>query len=113
MQNLQFVDAQQMHKEHPDTFDVPSQDELDNLKIDDSVKVCANHAERFWVTITEINGEKITGLIDNDLLYTNTHGLKFQDIITFFKCHIYDIWQKKEAQNANWNQKTRRKNSGI
>ena len=37
---LPFVNAVEMHKQHPDTFEVPSMKELMALKKGDFVKVC-------------------------------------------------------------------------
>ena len=59
-----FIDAQEMEKLHPDTFEAPLQSRLDEIIIHDTVKIC-NGQERFWVIITEINDQKLKGLIDN------------------------------------------------
>ena len=46
------------------------------------------NAERLWVTITNIDGSKYTGNIDNDPVYVD---LKYKDEITFTKQNIFDI----------------------
>ena len=44
---IQFVDAREVHKKYPDTFQVPSHRELKSISEGDSVKLsCAK--ERFW-----------------------------------------------------------------
>lgn len=85
-----FVDAQQMHKDNPTTFDAPSQQELDDLKVEDTVKLSLN-CERFWVEITAINGETLKGRIANDLVFDQP--FKCDDIIKFRKNHIYNIYE--------------------
>lgn len=91
MEQLQFVDAQEMSKKHPDTFEAPSIEELNDLAPDVNVKVCVE-GERFWVLITEVNGDKITGTVDNDLQRTHVHGLSLGDTINFEKKHVYGIY---------------------
>jgi len=87
---ITFVDAQEMMKNHPDTFEAPTKNELDNLKVDDSVKVCVENKERFWVTVKEINGDQIKGEVDNQLIEIN---LELGEEIEFEKRHIYSIWE--------------------
>ena len=53
-----FIDAQEQHKQSPESFDAPSNEELDNLKKGDTVKVC-NGKERFWTIILSITKDKI------------------------------------------------------
>lgn len=85
-----FVDAQQMAKEHPDTFSAPSQGELDAIKPLSIVKVCYDK-ERFWTTVLDVKGGKITGTVDNDLVLTE--DFNYDDMITFEKRHVYAIWE--------------------
>lgn len=87
-----FIDAQEMARMHPDTFGAPSADELGRIDVGDSVKVCADNVERFWVTVTELNGDCLAGIVDNNLICTDQHGLKFGDIVKFKKCNIYSIY---------------------
>ena len=85
-----FENALLMAMQNPDTFHRPSEFELNNLKIDDYVKVC-NSSERFWVKIIKINPNNIIGIVSNDLVLTHIHGLKCYDEIIFHKDNIYDI----------------------
>ena len=81
-----FTNAQTMHKKHPDTFEAPTKEELDALKVGNIVKVSHNN-ERFWVTITAIDKDIITGKVDNVLI--RPQPFKYGDIIKFKKHHIY------------------------
>ena len=85
-----LVNAQEMNKLHPLTFDYPEK-EICELKAGDSVKVC-NSKERFWVTVKEIKGDDIIGIVDNDLISVSMDKLKLGDTIGFKKENIYDIW---------------------
>ncbi len=96
IKHLQFVDAQAMRILHKGTFDAPEQAQLDALAIGDSVKVCADNIERFWVTVTQIKGRAVTGTIDNELVIVDA---RYGDSITFDKTNIYDIL-KGEYPNA-------------
>ena len=52
-----LTDVTKRHQENPDTFEIPSQEEIDNLRVQDYCKVILNDKERIWVQITD----KITG----------------------------------------------------
>jgi len=85
-----FIDAQEMAKKHPKTFDAPSWSVLDTLNKGDYVKVCPEH-ERFWVIIDEVKGNKIKGTVDNDLVCTEDHGIRLGDKLEFEKRHVYQV----------------------
>lgn len=85
----QFVNAQEMHEKNPDTFEAPTQKELDSIGINTSVKICHMN-ERFWVTITEVGKDTVTGVVDNELV--QAHPFKFGDTIQFKKHHICSIF---------------------
>ena len=90
----ELIDARQMAAKHPDTFQVPTATEIDNIMIGWLCKV-ATSEERFWVLVTEkkpigeISGEySFKGKIENEV---DTQGLKFGDEIEFYSCNIYEI----------------------
>ena len=85
-----YVNAQEMHRQHPDTFAAPSAGELAAISPGDSVKVCTGD-ERFWVTVTRVDGGHIVGTVDNDLIFTAEHGLNYGDEIHVGAEHVYDI----------------------
>jgi hypothetical protein len=95
MENIKFVNAQEMAKNNPSTFGAPSIEELNQLKIGDSVKVC-DGSERFWVTVGNIEISKdapfcsiITGDVDNDLFGDE---LSLGDEIQFKFYNVYNIF---------------------
>lgn len=94
MSHCQFVNAQEMHRAHPDTFWAPSADDLSQIKVGDIVKVCANQCERFWTIVTGIDGDMITAIVNNDLIYTNKHGLRCDDKIQFHRDCVYQVFDK-------------------
>jgi len=94
-----FVDAQQMHKDNPKTFWVPSKKELDAIKPGDNVKVCVNDAERFWVLVTKVDGDKITGKVNNYMLLGD-YGFDYGDNIIVLKRNVYDIRAKGDKSGA-------------
>lgn len=51
-----MINAQRLH---PDTFQVPSYEELKKLKPNDQIKVCMGDT-RIWVIVTELKGKQIT-----------------------------------------------------
>lgn len=60
----EFIDAQEAHREFPETFNVPEDSELKAIKIGDSVKVCY-HGERFWTHVKEVINEDVTATVEN------------------------------------------------
>ena len=83
-----FIDAQEMHLNNPKTFSVPSMSELDKIQADWFVKLC-HASERFWVKVTDVNENIITGKISNKL--SDKQPFKYDDIIQCEKRHVYDF----------------------
>jgi uncharacterized protein YegJ (DUF2314 family) len=88
---MELVNVREMAINYPETFEVPTNEELDKIKIGDDVEV-DNGAERFWVMVNEINGDTIKGEIINCLVIEI--DTKLGDIISFKKENIYDIIYK-------------------
>lgn len=89
-----FVNAQEMAKKHPDSFEVPSQLEIDCLKIGDYVKVCVDK-ERFWNEVIDITPNWIYAKVANELIHVD---LRQGNIIRFQNKHIYDIIKKSKGE---------------
>lgn len=89
-----LLDAQAAAVEYPDTFQVPSLTELAAIKVGDNVKIGAElgkgkgvGCERFWVEALFVTETTIIGAVNNSLVYTDTHKLKYGDIVEFdFNC---------------------------
>ena len=82
-----------MQELHPDTFSAPSQEALAKIAGGSLVKIATIHgSERFWVNVTEVVGELVTGTVDNDLLFTEQHGYKDGDMVSFYKHNVYNIY---------------------
>ncbi len=101
-----LLDAWERHRAYPDTFHLPDPRSLARLRPGSFAKICAEFdpapeavedvdAERFWTLVTavaEIEGAPLyRGRIDNDLLYTERHGLSYGDVVTFGPRHILDL----------------------
>jgi hypothetical protein len=91
----EFVNARDMAEKRPNTFEVPSNDDIYDINTGDCVKVCAGY-ERFWVKVTAVEltaniGLVFEGVIDNVLMNTGDHGLKLGDLVRLYPRHIYDI----------------------
>ena len=83
-----LVDAKVQAKKHPATFHYPK-DEIKDIRESDYVKICHN-GERFWVMLTEVNGNKLVGFVNNDLV--REHPFKCDDKVSFEKRHIYQVY---------------------
>jgi hypothetical protein len=85
-----FVNAQQMAKDHPNTFEAPLQKDLDAIKVGSYVKICVE-PERFWVKVTARQDDNLTGEINNDLIASDSHGLFCDMTVEFTVDNIYQI----------------------
>lgn len=94
-----LVNAQEMNKANPATFEVPSRKELSTIKPGDFVKVCAG-GERFWVKVFYVGKIEISGFVDNDLLMTDEHGYSCGSIVRLAREHVYDIMNTESAAQA-------------
>jgi hypothetical protein len=84
----EFLDAQEMNRKHPDTFEVPPEEILNGLVVGDYVQVAENR-ERFWVELIEIFDTELSGRVDNDLVHD--HSFKCDDTITFERKNILNV----------------------
>lgn len=85
------VNAQELAEKYPDSFEVPTQQELSQVGETSLVKVCYGN-ERFWTKVIKREGNLITAEIDNGLICEETHGLNYGDVVQFGTENIYNIW---------------------
>ena len=86
-----LVNAQEMAKKYPETFEAPSKEELNKVKVGDSVKICIDNKERLWVSVTEITENLLKGTIDNCPVVLE--NIDYGDTISFKKENIYGIFE--------------------
>jgi hypothetical protein len=86
--NPEFVDAQEMHRLHPTTFEAPYAEELAAIEPGDFVKICTG-GERFWVKVDEHTPPHLVGRVDNELIGTDEHGLACNDVVRFEERHVF------------------------
>lgn len=86
-----LVDAQKMHRQHPDSFEVPSQHELACIKPGDYAKVC-RHGERFWIKVLGATGKYLIGEVDVPLVVEDNADINRPWMrVRFEHRHIYTI----------------------
>lgn len=98
MSKYYLENALQRNKEYKNSFDIPSKENINNLKPYDLVKLIFTEenndkeimSERMWIIITEINGENFTGILDNEPYYLKT--IKYGDKVVFKSENIIDIY---------------------
>jgi len=70
----------------------PSAEELGDLQVGDFVKVGAGingqGSEAFWVILENINGNSLSGEVNNQLRYTHHHGYFSGQKIVFDVCNV-------------------------
>jgi hypothetical protein len=93
-----LIDSLAMSKIHP-TWWHPSDEELRRLKKGDTVKIGLvadrEPGEHFWAIIEEVDGDKLTVSVDNDLVFTAKHGVKDDDYLVIDRMtNIFNIFPK-------------------
>ncbi len=84
--DLDFVNAHEMNKKYPTTFFLPNENDMTRLTKGCNVKVSLG--ERFWVHVIKVEGDKITGIVNNALLCDYP---VLGDVIQFDKCNVYEV----------------------
>ena len=95
--------GEEMHRLHPDTFELHSQRVRNDVKVGQHVKVCLvgrtgqEPSERFWVWIVSkeatAKGFTFIGQVHCELWYTSKHGIGDGDMLQFGTEHILVIEQ--------------------
>ncbi len=84
-----WVDVVEMATKFPDKFEKPSDQELDSVSVNASVKI-GNGRERFFVTVKNILPDgSIIGTVDNHLIRDSPYN--FGDTVKFEKKNIYVV----------------------
>jgi hypothetical protein len=91
-----LIDAQAMAQQHP-ALRAPSLSELARVASCDVVKVCRNR-ERFWVLVTEVEGQVVTGTVNNRLVWND--DLTEDQTVQFEKRHIFAVMSADEVREA-------------
>ena len=102
-----LVDGVRLNAEHPTTFEIPSEAEKDALAEGDLCKVGIEFkpigriaGERFWVRITDRDGDNFLGDVLDALLETRIHGLDYGDEIAFGRQHVIGTYDKQSEVSA-------------
>jgi hypothetical protein len=91
-----LIDGEKRNAEHPDTFEIPSAEDRADLEVGTYAKIGVEGedgmpGERFWVLVQENAGGRFKGEINNDLVYTDLHGLSGGDTIEFGPEHVLTL----------------------
>lgn len=62
---------------------------MNTIHIGDAVKILRGR-ERFWIEVEAVHGERVTGRVDNHLVFTSEHGLALDDRVTFDADEVLD-----------------------
>lgn len=97
--HYELDNAEEIHREYPDTFWIPETKKRESIEVGDVVKLIfrmeetkgsdAVSVERMWVEVTKINLPFYIGRLDN-----NPYGSECvvcDQMVTFKPCHIIEI----------------------
>jgi hypothetical protein len=108
----ELSNAEDIHKEHPDTFYLPSEEERMNLLIGDTVKLIFQIAiepdemapegyfgERMWIRVKGRFGPYYVGNLDNDpVTAEEQNNITYDDLVVFLPEHVIDIYEPAEPK---------------
>ncbi|AXQ68845.1 hypothetical protein HOU00_gp280 [Caulobacter phage CcrPW] len=88
-----LVDGVARNAEYPESFQIPSEYERENLKLGASVKVCIEvdqgGGERFWTdVVARLDDGDYLVKVDNHLVNSIYHGVRLNDILRVAPKHI-------------------------
>lgn len=102
--NLKILNAEDLNKLYPSSFEIPSKEEKNTIMSGDFVKLIftdnsGDSNERMWVKITKIKRRKILGRLDNQPFLSKEIGVQLNDKIKFKKENIIDIYERNENRD--------------
>ncbi|HDX9663251.1 TPA: DUF2314 domain-containing protein [Bacillus cereus] len=90
-----LVDGVALNKLHPDTFEIPTKNDISSLSLGMYVKLGFSEyekiPERMWVEIDSINGKKFTGKLNNEPHVLES--IKLGDVVEFEAKNILAIFE--------------------
>lgn len=99
--------AKEMNRKHPDTFEIPTDEEINSLAVGDHVKLLfvpnegikEKFGERMWVKINDIwEDNTFVGNLDNEPITIS--DLKHGDIIMFKSEHVAGTLKTQEEKDG-------------
>jgi uncharacterized protein YegJ (DUF2314 family) len=88
-----LLNAIEQNKKYPETFEIPSKSEIENVKLNTFVKLWFEESgkipERMWVLVTEIDGDNFRGVLRNQP--GNLKTVKYNDELRFKAHNILSI----------------------
>lgn len=88
-----------LHREHPDTFQIPSKSDKAAIQVGDFVKLIfdagRNGTERMWVRVTQLH--PLGGTLANSPVCVPYWELQWGQFVGFKRKHIINIESKAEV----------------
>ena len=110
---ITIVDAQKRNRQNPITYPIPTDEQKHSIQKGDLVKIAvegfhvhisdkkAIDGERFWVSVERIRKQQLRGIVANDLHFTQQHGLRAGDSVSFEFRHIIDIEPVEQQEQTD------------
>lgn len=98
--NVRLIDALEMSKEHPETFHIPTKEEINKIKKGSTIKV-SDGKDRFWSIVKQVikNDKGYQNMyqceINNQLVNRQKYNLG--DLIFVNGYNIYQIYEENDA----------------
>ena len=98
----QLIDGEAMHAAYPNTFGLPSKEQLSEVRIGWFVKAGFEMegwgTERMWVEVTSLDDGKFTGVLNNDPIFIPPALLKCGDLVVLEPCNVLSTLEPRPCQ---------------
>lgn len=98
--DFRLANGEELHAEHPHTFEIPTRSRRESLVPGDLAKLVFKvvdpvgdepGAERMWVIVQQVMGGRYVGTLDNDPYAITT--IAADDPVEFGPEHVIQIWE--------------------
>ena len=98
-----LINSEEQERLYPATWQHPTAATLGAIRPGDVVKVGVEGpkwgGERFWNVVSEVGDAGFVVAVNNRLLFTSDHGLRFGDSLAVGRQHIIDVWSDSREHN--------------
>lgn len=92
MPKVNLTSGEEMNRQYPDTFHIPTREERESLKPGQSAKLIFEDLhERMWVSVVEKTDTGYLGSLDN-IPTCPTSDIDYGDLVEFGPEHVIDIF---------------------
>src|SRR5262252_5503693 len=94
--DYQLIDAEEQHRAHPDTFELPEAEWFEVIDAEWFIKIGVSNGvrggERFWCRIVEVTRDGfVVRVQEPDMIWSELHGIEDGDVLAVERRHIMGV----------------------